>query len=108
METTARVLGSVAGQLVGPTTLKNIAEPIKSESDKSQQINQKSAELDSIIKFGAMDARKKAITNPASPAAALKAANPSATISVIDPNWYGLGDPKNTLHKYLANFKMAS
>ena len=108
MEATARLLGGVAGRLVGPTSLKSISEPIRSTTDKSREISQKSTELDAIMKFGALDSRKQNLKTPAIPSAALKAAHPSGTISVIDPNWHGLGDPKNTLYKYLANFKMAS
>ena len=108
VETTARLLGSVAGQLVGPTTLRNTAEPLTSGADRSREIGQRSTELDAIMKFGTLDARQKSISDPLVPTAALQAANPSGTISVIDPNWYGLGDPNNVLYKYLANFKMAA
>ena len=108
METTARVLGGLAGQLVGPTTSKSISEPLPFGSDKSKEIGQKSTELDAIIKFGTLDSRKKAISTPSTPIAALQTANPSGSISVIDPNWHGLGDPKNVLYKYLANSKLVA
>jgi len=107
-EDTARLLGGVAGQLVGKTTLKSVSTPLPSGPDKSREIGQKSTELDTIIKFGDFKSKQKALSTPAAPSVALKAASPSGTISVIDPNWHGIGDPKNTLHKYLANFKMAS
>lgn len=108
IETTARVLGGVAGQLVGKTTLKSTSTPIMSADDKSQEIGKKSSELDSIMKFGALDAQKKATKTPPTPTAVLKSASPSGTISVIDPNWHGLGDSTNALYKYLANFKMVA
>jgi len=108
IETTARLLGGVAGQLVGPTSLRNTAEPLTSGTDRSKEIGQKSTELDAIMKFGSLDARQKSISTPSTPTAVLQAANPSGTISVIDPNWHGLGDSKNPLYKYLANSKMAA
>lgn len=107
-EDAARLLGGVAGQLVGKTTLKSVSTPLPVGPDKSREIGQKSTELDNIIKFGDLKSKQKALATPTAPTVALQAASPSGTISVIDPNWHGLGDPRNTLNKYLANFKMAS